>query len=276
VYYLSGNEPYYPYDSLNSNTPTKLFNLLKNKKAIVIPHHSLAMASLEHHPRVQRLIEIFSVWGSSEYRGNPGWCGLPEDRGRSVQEFLARGYRLGIIASGDNHDCLPGWLATSHRYASFVRNRGGLVAVYAGKLTREAIFEALWNRRTYATTGERILLDFRISGHMMGEEFKLESNKTTRRISVKVAGTSRIEKIELIRNNLVIHTHRGGSEVEEFEYLDKEDLSKIMLKTANPAVFYYVRVRQGNGEMAWSSPIWVEIDSKSGNSGANFPKERSR
>ncbi len=264
VYYLGGNEPYYPYYSLGSNTLTKSFSLLKNKKAIVIPHHSLLIASFEHHPRLQRLIEIFSVWGSSEYRGNPDWCGLPEDRGISVQEFLARGYRLGIIASGDNHDCLPGWLATGHRYAPFVRNRGGLVAVYAKKPTRKDIFDALWNRRTYATTGERILLDFRVNGHMMGEEFKVKSSKINRKISVKIAGTSRIERIDLIRNNLEIYTHRGKSEVEEFEYRDKEDLSKIMLKIAHPAVFYYVRVRQEDGEMAWSSPIWVEIDPEEG------------
>jgi len=36
--------------------------------------------------------------------------------------------------------------------------------LYAGELTREGVFEALRARRTFAVTGDRIALDFRING----------------------------------------------------------------------------------------------------------------
>ena len=45
---------------------------------------------------------------------------------------------------------------------------GGLVAVYAPELTREAIWDALWHRRCYATTGKRIILEFSVDGEPMG------------------------------------------------------------------------------------------------------------
>ena len=44
----------------------------------------------------------------------------------------------------------------------------GLVAALARELTRDAVFEALFERRTYATTGARILLDFTLNRHGMG------------------------------------------------------------------------------------------------------------
>ena len=36
----------------------------------------------------------------------------------------------------------------------------GVMAVYAPELTREAVFDAIRQRRTYGTTGCRLLLDF--------------------------------------------------------------------------------------------------------------------
>jgi len=44
----------------------------------------------------------------------------------------------------------------------------GVTGVYATDLTREAIFEALRERRTYGTTGDRIIVDWRLDGHPMG------------------------------------------------------------------------------------------------------------
>jgi hypothetical protein len=75
--------------------------------------------------------------------------------------------------------------------------------VYARELTREALWEALKQRRVYGTTGERIVLDVRCGEHWMGEEFSLSVPPT---IQVKVIGTNGIEKVELKRGVEVIHT----------------------------------------------------------------------
>ena len=55
------------------------------------------------------------------------------------------------------------------------------------EFTREAVFDAIRARRCYATTGKRIIVDFRIDDHWMGEEFK---SRNAPHIAVKVVGTA--------------------------------------------------------------------------------------
>ena len=45
-----------------------------------------------------------------------------------------------------------------------------MTGAYATELTRPAIFEAIRKRRSYATTGEPIQVEFRVNGHLMGSE----------------------------------------------------------------------------------------------------------
>ena len=106
--------------------------------------------------------EIFSMHGSSERDGGPFPMDIPwmaiRESGQTVLSALERGCRVGFIASTDEHVGYPG----AYRF--------GLMAAYAADLSREAIWDALRNRRTYAVTGDRIRLDFRIDNHPMGSE----------------------------------------------------------------------------------------------------------
>jgi len=133
------------------------------------------------------------------------------------------------------------------------------VAVCARELTRGAIFEALWNRHCYGTTGDRIILDFSINGHPMGAEIRSNEPLRTRRISVRVSGTADIERIDVVRNGLDTYTHVGESVEEEFNWVDAEEFDTVCLvpKDGEPFIYYYIRVTQANDEMAWSSPIWI-------------------
>ena len=82
----------------------------------------------------------------------------------------------------------------------------------------------------------------------MGAEY---STKSSPDIKVKVIGTTRIEKVDLVKNGKNLHRFSGNNEMLEFEYKDKT------IEKGNN--YYYLRVKQADLEMAWSSPIFVEF-----------------
>lgn len=110
--------------------------------------------------RLQTTVEIYSERGQSEYYDpnhplsyeNCSPSGTSSGGPHYARDAWVAGQRLGVIASSDNHTASPG---QPHR---------GLAAVYAEDLTREAIFDAIAARHTYGTTGQRILLDFKVDG----------------------------------------------------------------------------------------------------------------
>ncbi len=235
-------------------SPSELWAKLREcgAKAITIPHHpNVDIFLLDWtytDPEFDRLAEIYSVWGSSEYYGAPlSW---PPDRhnGFSVQDAVAGGHRLGFMASSDCHDAHPGNSETLEPTIG-----SGLVAVLASRLRRSEIFDALYERRCYATTGARILLDFKINGYIMGSEVTLPESSSPRAVYAKIEGTTDIEYVEVVRNNREILKKEIKGRSAEISFLDRDDIEKTC--------FYYLRVTQKDREMAWSSPIWLTAES---------------
>jgi hypothetical protein len=109
-----------------------------------------------------------------------------------------------------------------------------------------------------------MIVDFRVNGQPMGSELRLAEHPelaSKRTIRVSVHGTAPIISIEIVRNNQDVFTHAGGGLDAAFEWTDADALDKVdlppALYSAVPFTFYYVRVTQADGEMAWASPIWV-------------------
>lgn len=254
VYYRADSGPLLHARDPKCNTPTKLFRCLEGITALVIPHHPLHYMSGEHDPRVQRLVEVYSMWGTSEDASSDcAFTGkmVSPGSGLSWQAYLSRGYRLGVTAGGDNHDSRPGRRGATDRWRKGrMAQRPGLLAVYALELTREHVFDALWARRCYATTGQRIFLDFRINGHWMGEEVIVRSHEVPRHVSLWVLGESDLESVELLMNNEVVAAWTPSGNELRIEWEDATQLHE--------SSFYYARVREKDGGRAWSSPIWFD------------------
>ncbi|MHB9037151.1 MAG: hypothetical protein ACYC64_10810 [Armatimonadota bacterium] len=188
----------------------------------------------------ERFVEIYSDHGMSEYYGNPRMlAGGNVQENFFTQDGLKHGRRFGIIASSDGHDSHPG-------RSNFDPQRGGLVAFLAKDLTRESIWDAWWNRRVYATTTERIFIDFQIDGHVMGEEFKT-ANKP--KISYTVHGCDDDFDVFLLKNCEVMKKSSTTNGTVKVDVRDKD---------FNGDSYYYLRVVQKDGEWAWSSPIWID------------------
>jgi len=69
-------------------------------------------------------------------------------------------------------------------------------------LTRESIFDAIRDRRTYAVTGDRIAVDFRVNGQFMGRQMPYIRRRV---LSVNVTGWDQLDRVEILKNNHVLH-----------------------------------------------------------------------
>ena len=255
VYYESYDEPIRRCVDEGSYTPEQLWQQIRDQKdrAITVPHHTAKKVMLGswdlHDEEFQRLVEIYSSWGSSEGAG----CEFPIIGGsiyenHSVQHALEKGYRLGFVTGSDSHAGTPGyayWVFPS----DLESYRGGLTCVLTDRLDRKSVFDALWNRRVYATTGERILLDVSLNGVGMGQELPLAEHPV-RHLTVKVSGTGEIDRVEVISMGHTVYRHMGSGTELEFTFTDSSVPEHGWL-------YYYVRVHQKTKAMAWSSPIWV-------------------
>ena len=146
-----------------------LFRMLgesfRDENLLVIPHYGGRRGNPEwHNPKLQRGVEIFS-----DHRRSEDWA----------TTFLEKGHRVGIVGSTDNHSGNIGYGVRridreigedSPLYSRFSPEERGtaLMAVFGERLDREGVFQGIYHRRTYATTGERIVLEFSVNGEPMG------------------------------------------------------------------------------------------------------------
>jgi hypothetical protein len=109
-----------------------------------------------HHPGLEKLIEISSSWGHF------GWL---------YQDVIARGYKLGASASGDEHRGRPGGGMPGTQVFGV---KGGITGIIADRLDRATVGRALRARHTFAATGERLAGFTRYGRHMQGDEFSAD------------------------------------------------------------------------------------------------------
>jgi hypothetical protein len=189
----------------------------------------------------ERLVEIASIHGVSESYGAPRSIYRPK-RGSFVFDALRAGIRLGIIGGGDTHNGHPGMGDPSAPC-------NGLGAILAADRSRESVWAALLARRTYATTGARILLRATLNDRQMGADVPLAGGAGLLRVSA--IGERDIVKTEVLRNGEAVTTHRDRGIRIEFDE---------PLRGCQNGDSVLVRVTQDDDQVAWSSPFWITGD----------------
>ncbi|EFB41147.1 hypothetical protein pah_c050o124 [Parachlamydia acanthamoebae str. Hall's coccus] len=252
----------------------KIYKSFSPKELISIPCFTMAKGFefnfKEFDPEFERVVEIYNAWGSSECtkkEGNPrpiqcqGKAGVQETAEGSIQKALQNNHRFGFVAGG---------LDDRGAYSDFFRGdqmqySPGLTGIIAQEHSRNALIEALYKRSCYATTGERIIVGLYLAGMPMGSEMDTSEKHgliVNRHISGYVAGTAPLKSVEIIRNGTVIHTLKSDTYYLNFTYDDMTTLNKVCFTPKDkkpPFVYYYLRVIQEDGNIAWSSPIWVDL-----------------
>lgn len=260
IYYLSKNE-----EMLESFPVPLSPSITEEKDVLLIPHSPLygPQVQMGTHwkylkripSRIMPLVEIFSTHGNSEYYDCPRHL-LWQAKGRSVLDALKKGFRLGFIGSSDYHELLAGGLLRIQDTPRTINNqhlqaRCGLAAVRADQLTRVGIYRAMKARRTFATSGIRAYVDFSINRNEMGSEFLISSPTEPRKLKIAVAAPERVVKLEIIRNGEVI-----ADLADENWFVEKQIIDQSPIPDG---AFYYIRMTTERDDLAWSSPIWVDV-----------------
>lgn len=210
----------------------RLWSALQSRDAISIPHTIAAGGGTNfayNDPAMEPLLEIYQGCRLSyEAEGAPRVNSADRFAAGYAQSALEKGYKLGFIASSDHR-------STHVSYA----------AVYAEEPTREGVFRAMQRRHAYAAT-DNIVVDVRVGEAIMGDSTTATDSPEVR---VFVRGTGPIHMVQIIKNNRYLYEVNPGERETSFAYRDSG---------AEPGEsYYYVRVQQEDGQMAWASPIWV-------------------
>jgi hypothetical protein len=262
---------------------------LDHAKVMLVPHHTgITFGDWKRgrigaavdwdawdDPGLRPVLEIYSHHGQSEtyapqhilaYEFNR--MRNPERRANTstpgphyAQDWWMEGLRLGCIASSDEH-CGQGG-----------RRHSGIAAVWADQLTREGVFDAIRQRRCYATTGERILVEFTVGDVAMGDCGQARAG-TVLPVRLKVWGTDRLVRVELLRYRFgeddafvpiasVSPRLTSGKHIGHPGPLPETlDATIEMDDTLQVPCVYYARVLQEPLDwpgMAWSSPVWMDL-----------------
>ena len=217
-----------------------LFAYLRRFGGVTAPHTSATGAGTDWRdsdPDLQPIVEIYQGYGqdfggSQEMPEGPR-APTENEAGRFAAGFVtnawAKGIKMGVEASSDH-------VSTHISYACF----------YVKQVDRDSILAAMRGRHSYAAT-DNIFVDLRMGGHFMGDAFQ---SSRVPPLDVYVSGTGPLARVDVIRNNLIVYSTGTNTPELRFTWIDAHPLEA--------EAWYYVRIQQSDGQLCWSSPIWVK------------------
>jgi hypothetical protein len=236
--------PAKPLPAAFKGDTARLYDYLRKTGGICTLHTSATDQGTDwndpHDPELEPFVELFQGYHTSyEYQGAPKAIDDKSDmihgpyKGDGfVSLALQKGYKLGFQSSSDH-------ISTHVSYA----------CILAEEFSRKGLVDAMKKRHTYAAT-DNIVLDVRLGNRLMGDVVR--ADRPT--FDVVVLGTAPLAKVEIFRGTEVVHSERPKGEDARFGWQDPNP------QRGEKAAYYYVRVTQQDGNMAWGSPIWVTGD----------------
>ena len=190
-------------------------------------HPGLNYADFQHFghydPRYDQQMNLLEVAGESGYRGYDQYI-----------KALDAGWHVGPTNSQNNHDGAWGDANT------------GRTVLLADALTEESLYEAMRQRRVYATEDGNLGIYYTLNGAPMGSILPPQS---TVNIYAHLCHPSEpIGKVEIVTEN--------GDVIYSEEVTENEHILQIPLSESRR--YYFLKITQADGDITVTAPVWME------------------
>jgi hypothetical protein len=233
-----------PNGNIHADDTKMLYRYLKELDGICASHTSATTMGTDWRDNdavVEPIVEIYQGDRMSYEKEEAPRAGYDPKSGKKpaniagwfpqgfINLALDKGYRFGFQSSSDH-------ISTHISYCVALVEAPG----------REGVVAALKKRHCYAAT-EDILVEVKSGDHIMGDEFKTTAAP---KVEIKVAGTKPLAKVEVVKDSDVLETFKPGKRDYNGTWTDP--------KPGKGVHYYYIRVQQEDGELAWGSPMYID------------------
>jgi len=168
--------------------------------------------------------------------------------------YLTQGFHVSPSTGHDNH------------YETWGDMTDARMGVYAAELTAASLLEAFRVNRTFATEDKDLALGFSINGQPMGSVLTLSADAE---LVIRVTASDPSDG-NTAYDVVLVQGHIAPQREAAFQKLMAEE-GEVDRGTMGPSgslelrghvasgtpEFFYVKVVQGDGDRAWSAPIWI-------------------
>jgi len=233
---------------------------------IAIPHHTNAVSEMRPDGNLpfwpqydwmapegyRRLIEIMQTRGNQERNVyDDAWRGWHQNWNASAQDALALGHKLGFTGGTDNHCGWPGRceIEPGEGLGRHPNNSQILTGVWAKRIERQAVFDALYARHTWAVWDTRALVHYSVNGALGGEEITVEKGIDLT-AHIRLSAQEALQTVEIVSEAQVVWQS-------SFEELDVD--VNVPLGPAEASTHFYLRALQRDGGIIYASPVFVNV-----------------
>lgn len=226
-------ECYFPGDRNGAGRSLqRLCEVYRSQAVLTPPHHMINAV----HPfkwgafdeTMMPVVELVQDrCGSCEKPGAPGvGHAITLEQAPWCDTELLSGKRFGFLGGGDH---------------------GGMTrtGIWVRELTREALYEALQARRCFATTGLALTVRFDFNGEPMGSAVAVREGD----FQLAVTAPVDIHAVHLVHN---------GRDDAQLAGHGMRFRHTWHVKRRRHGEFWYCRILLDNGELVWTSPIWID------------------
>lgn len=152
---------------------------------------------------------------------------------------LDKGWHVAPTNNQDNHK------------GKWVNANTTRTVILSDSLTEDGLYDALRNRRTYATEDENLRINYTLNGEVLGTILDETPSRANIKVEIEDPDNEPIGTVSVIVN--------GGKVVASKEVSSSKEVVEFDLPADYS--YYYIRVDQADKDIAVTAPVWVgEVD----------------